>query len=93
MPTINRVIESASGGMPGWIQNFVISLVQRGALTIVTLPRSEAQKKPGVVMPAQTLITKAKPSIDFEKEDEKKGRQSFQVLYVYLFNIIIIYLN
>nr|XP_049701323.1 adenylate cyclase type 10 [Helicoverpa armigera] len=74
---LEKVIESASGGLPGWIQNFLIALVQRGALTIVTLSRHEAQKKPGTVMPAISLLHKA---IEFEDE-EMPRKHSFQSIY------------
>ncbi|XP_022816749.1 adenylate cyclase type 10-like [Spodoptera litura] len=73
---LEKVIESASGGSPGWIQNFLIALVQRGALTIVTMTRQEAQKKPGLVMPASTLLQKV---VDVE-EEEMARRRSYQVL-------------
>ncbi|CAH0401382.1 unnamed protein product [Chilo suppressalis] len=55
---LQKIIESASGGMPGWIQNFVISLVQRGVLTVVTVLRSEA-KESGAVMPSPALLQRA----------------------------------
>uniref|UniRef100_A0A2A4J100 Guanylate cyclase domain-containing protein n=1 Tax=Heliothis virescens TaxID=7102 RepID=A0A2A4J100_HELVI len=74
---LEKVIESASGGLPGWIQNFLIALVQRGALTIVTQSRHEAQKKLGTVMPAMTLLHK---TIEFEDE-ELARKHSFQSLY------------
>lgn len=64
--------------MPGWIQNFLIGLVQRGALTIVTLTRSEASKKPGIVMPASNMLEKA-----FEFEDRLPLKHSTQVLIKY----------
>ena len=62
--------------MPGWIQNFLIGLVQRGALTICTVPRSEVVNKPGVVMPAETLIQKP---VEIEDGTLSK-RRSAQVL-------------
>lgn len=48
-------MESASGGLPGWIQNFVISLVQREELNIMMLSRFEAQKL-GAVMPSPAML-------------------------------------
>lgn len=48
-------MESASGGLPGWIQNFVISLVQREELSIMMLSRFEAQKL-GAVMPSPAML-------------------------------------
>ncbi|XP_075981642.1 adenylate cyclase type 10-like [Anticarsia gemmatalis] len=56
IPTdLEKVIESASQGLPGWIQNFVISLVQQGALTMATVSRTEAVKT-GAVLPHPTLL-------------------------------------
>ncbi|CAB3231781.1 unnamed protein product [Arctia plantaginis] len=52
---LEKVMESASGGLPGWIQNFVISLVQREELSIVMLTRFEAQKL-GAVMPSPVML-------------------------------------
>lgn len=48
-------MESASGGLPGWIQNFVISLVQREELSIMMLSRFEVQKL-GAVMPSPAML-------------------------------------
>ncbi|CAH0695976.1 unnamed protein product [Spodoptera exigua] len=74
---LEKVIESASGGSPGWIQNFLIALVQRGALIIVTMTRQEVQKKPGLVLPASSLLQKV---VDVE-EEELTRRHSFQSIY------------
>ncbi|KAJ2948305.1 hypothetical protein O0L34_g7542 [Tuta absoluta] len=52
---LEKVLESASGGLPGWIQNFVISLMQRGELTVVTVPRSEAVEA-GAVLPLRSFL-------------------------------------
>ncbi|XP_053615027.1 adenylate cyclase type 10-like [Plodia interpunctella] len=52
---LEKVIECASGGVPGWIQNFLISLVQRGVLSIVTVSRSEAVEL-GAIMPPPQLL-------------------------------------
>lgn len=68
------MIESASGGMPGWIQNFVISLVQRGTLTVVTVSRYEAQAS-GAIMPSPTLLQRT----DIDLNDEFGRRPSYQV--------------
>lgn len=73
------MIECASGGLPGWIQNFVISLIQRSQLTVVTVPRSEAVES-GAIMPSSTLLT----IIDNAQEDEPfsykpETKHSFQV--------------
>ncbi|XP_026743294.1 adenylate cyclase type 10-like [Trichoplusia ni] len=77
---LEKVIESASGGMPGWIQNFVISLVQRGALTIITTSRQEVQKMPGLIIPTPGLLQK--PNMEFEDDDDAVGkRHSFQSIY------------
>ncbi|XP_026320727.1 adenylate cyclase type 10-like [Hyposmocoma kahamanoa] len=62
---LEKVIESASGGLPGWVQNFVISLIQRLQLTVVTVSRSEAMES-GAVMPSPALLT----TTVFAHEDE-----------------------
>lgn len=71
-----RVIESASGGMPGWIQNFVISLVQCGALTVVTIPRCDALAA-GAVMPSPGLLQL--PDCELQPQEDST-RESYQVL-------------
>lgn len=73
------MVESASGGLPGWVQNFVISLIQRLQLTVVRVPRSEAVEA-GAIMPSPALLT----TIDFAQEDElsysnREDKNSFQV--------------
>ncbi|KAI8419937.1 hypothetical protein MSG28_008555 [Choristoneura fumiferana] len=57
---LEKVIQSASDGMPGWIQNFVISLVQRGALSVVTVTQPEALQA-GAVMPPPSLLNVDQP--------------------------------
>lgn len=66
------MIESASNGMPGWIQNFVISLVQSGDLTIATVTRSEAREC-GAVIPSMSLLQR--PDHDLSLYDESLGAQ------------------
>ncbi|KAJ8717345.1 hypothetical protein PYW08_005744 [Mythimna loreyi] len=73
---LEKVIESASSGLPGWIQNFLIALVQRGALTIITLTRIEAAERPGIVMPALPMLLK-----NVEVEDHLPHKRSTQSLY------------
>ncbi|XP_045502162.1 adenylate cyclase type 10-like [Colias croceus] len=55
---LDKVIESASDGLPGWIQNFLICLVQREQLTMVTVPRSQALDI-GALIPPSTLLKKS----------------------------------
>ncbi|CAK1552980.1 unnamed protein product [Leptosia nina] len=55
---LDKVIESASDGLPGWIQNFLICLVQREQLTMVTVPRSQALDT-GALIPPMSLIKKS----------------------------------
>ncbi|CAH2042556.1 unnamed protein product, partial [Iphiclides podalirius] len=64
---LEKLIESASDGMPGWIQNFVISLVQRGGLTIVSVTRSEAQEC-GAVIPSLPLLQRSQRDMSFYDE-------------------------
>ncbi|KPJ03277.1 Adenylate cyclase type 10 [Papilio xuthus] len=70
---LEKMIESASNGMPGWIQNFVISLVQSGDLTIATVTRSEARET-GAVMPSISLLQR--PDHDLSLYDESLGAQA-----------------
>ncbi|KAL0869690.1 hypothetical protein ABMA27_005935 [Loxostege sticticalis] len=76
---LEKVVESASGGMPGWIQNFVISLVQRGVLSVVTVSRSEAIES-GAVIPSPALLQR--PGQDLNSSLDPSGkRQSHQSTY------------
>ncbi|XP_063831003.1 uncharacterized protein LOC135080250 [Ostrinia nubilalis] len=75
---LEKVIESASGGMPGWIQNFVISLVQRGVLSVVTVPREEALES-GAVMPSPALLQI--PGHEMSNAGLEPRRQSYQSIY------------
>ncbi|KPJ12489.1 Adenylate cyclase type 10 [Papilio machaon] len=70
---LEKMIESASNGMPGWIQNFVISLVQSGDLTIATVTRTEASEC-GAVMPSISLLQR--PDHDLSLYDESLGAQA-----------------
>ncbi|XP_047503635.1 adenylate cyclase type 10-like isoform X12 [Pieris napi] len=64
---LDKVIESASDGLPGWIQNFLICLVQREQLTMVTVPRTQALDT-GALTPPTSLLKKpdGKTSISSE---------------------------
>lgn len=64
--------------MPGWIQNFVISLVQRGALSIVTVTREEAIDL-GAVVPSSTLLRRTDVHIGAQYDDALSKRLSYQV--------------
>ncbi|XP_061721074.1 uncharacterized protein LOC133527896 [Cydia pomonella] len=56
VPTdLEKLIQSASNGVPGWIQDFIISLVQRGDLTVETTTRAKALEQ-GAVMPTPSLL-------------------------------------
>ncbi|XP_059059672.1 adenylate cyclase type 10-like [Achroia grisella] len=74
-----KIIESASGGMPGWIQNFVISLIQRGVLTVVTVPRAEAVES-GAIIPSPTLLQRSEADINIQP-DLFPNRSSYQSMY------------
>lgn len=76
--------------MPGWIQNFVISLVQRGVLSVVTVTQAEALRG-GVVMPPPSLLNVDQP---IEYDNLKEWMEScYQVkqfnIYNSLHNIIL----
>nr|XP_037873495.1 adenylate cyclase type 10 isoform X1 [Bombyx mori] len=77
---LEKVIETASAGMPGWIQNFVISLVQRGALSIVTVTREEAIDL-GAVVPSSTLLRRTDVHIGAQYDDALSKRLSYQSIY------------
>ncbi|XP_037295199.1 adenylate cyclase type 10 isoform X2 [Manduca sexta] len=77
---LEKVIESASGGMPGWIQNFVISLVQHGALSVVTVSRNEAIES-RAVMPSLALLQRADCDINPLCDDPLMRRPSYQSIY------------
>ncbi|XP_047997302.1 adenylate cyclase type 10-like [Leguminivora glycinivorella] len=56
IPTdLEKLIQSASNGISGWIQDFIISLVQQGDLTVETTTRDKAMKQ-GAVMPERSLL-------------------------------------
>ncbi|KAJ0174028.1 hypothetical protein K1T71_010174 [Dendrolimus kikuchii] len=75
------VIESASGGSPGWIQNFVISLVQRGALSVVTVTRSEALAA-GAIIPLPTLLQRSDYDVNIcPNDDTSERKHSYQSIY------------
>ncbi|XP_063626702.1 adenylate cyclase type 10-like isoform X2 [Cydia splendana] len=56
VPTdLEKLIQSASNGVPGWIQDLVISLVQQGDLSVETTTRAKALEH-GAVMPTPSLL-------------------------------------
>ncbi|OWR40760.1 RNA recognition motif protein [Danaus plexippus plexippus] len=73
---LEKIIESASEGLPGWIQNFVISLVQRGQLTMMTMSRSEALEM-GAVTPSPALLETDTTSTSFEDIECSKDSYSY----------------
>ncbi|XP_063366870.1 adenylate cyclase type 10-like [Cydia amplana] len=50
-----KLIQSACNGVPGWIQDFIISLVQQGDLTVETTTRAKALEQ-RAVMPTPSLL-------------------------------------
>ncbi|XP_045486493.1 adenylate cyclase type 10-like [Pieris rapae] len=64
---LDKVIESASDGLPGWIQNFLICLVQREQLTMVTVPRTQALDT-GALTPPTFLLKKPDDKISVSSE-------------------------
>ncbi|CAG9563860.1 unnamed protein product [Danaus chrysippus] len=73
---LEKIIESASEGLPGWIQNFVISLVQRGQLTMMTMSRSEALEM-GAVTPSPALLETDTTNTSFEDIECSKDSYSY----------------
>lgn len=53
----NRVIQVRSNGNPGWIESFLISLVQGGGLHITHVKRDEL-KELGLVVPGSEMLTR-----------------------------------
>ncbi|XP_060805393.1 adenylate cyclase type 10 isoform X1 [Amyelois transitella] len=78
-PDLEKVIECASGGIPGWIQNFLISLVQRGVLSIVTVSRSEAVDS-GAIMPPPQLLQRTDDDDNYEADMPLRG-PSYMSIY------------
>ncbi|CAH4029144.1 unnamed protein product [Pieris brassicae] len=68
---LDKVIESASDGLPGWIQNFLICLVQREQLTMVTVPRTQALDT-GALTPPTFLLKKPDGKISISSDNFSK---------------------
>lgn len=65
-PELERVIQSRSNGNPGWVESFLVSLIQAGGLVVRSLDRSNVVEL-GLVAPPISMMQRV---VDDEATDD-----------------------
>lgn len=69
-PELERIIQLRSNGNPGWVESFLVSLIQAGGLAVTSLDRREVTEL-GLVAPPLSMILRV--SGDTDLEDSESG--------------------
>lgn len=55
-PELEKVIQSRSNGNPGWVESFLVSLIQAGGVSVKSLDRNEVTELGLVAPPLRMLL-------------------------------------
>ncbi|XP_076380390.1 adenylate cyclase type 10 [Megalopta genalis] len=70
---LEKLLQEKSFGNPGWIESYLVSLLQAGGLEIVIISKNEAIEK-GYVIPPVTMLKRFAKSASTMKQPERKDR-------------------
>lgn len=68
-PELERVIQSRSNGNPGWVESFLVSLIQAGGLVVRSVDRSDVGEL-GLVAPPLSMMQRLN---DDEMQESETG--------------------
>nr|XP_033321137.1 LOW QUALITY PROTEIN: adenylate cyclase type 10-like [Megalopta genalis] len=71
--TASRLLQEKSFGNPGWIESYLVSLLQAGGLEIVIISKNEAIEE-GYVIPPVTMLKRFAKSASTMEQPERKDR-------------------
>ncbi|XP_078052180.1 adenylate cyclase type 10 [Augochlora pura] len=70
---LEKLIQEKSFGNPGWIESYLVSLLQAGGLEVVIITKNEAIEK-GYVIPPITMLKRFAKSASTMDQQERKDR-------------------
>ncbi|KAK4883887.1 hypothetical protein RN001_000158 [Aquatica leii] len=73
-PELEKLIQAKSGGNPGWIESFLVSLIQAGGLQIQHMTRTDMNEI-GLITPPLEMLTRLSYE-EMQNLDERKSSKS-----------------
>lgn len=93
-PELEKVIQSRSNGNPGWVESFLVSLIQAGGVSVKSLDRNEVTELGLVAPPLRMLLRVVEEedtslcSEERRSSDIEESKTNGWEMYQYSFKVI-----